>query len=232
MRGSAPPHLVGPLGSCCYDLVGSRVRAPREGGAPPDPASALLPGSSMFRAPCMSQRRLALIFCVSVLIVLLIALILLCEWGPSLALPGGRETSEALGVSRGLGGHRGWEVPQANPRAGTWQAGTCSSHFLSVPDICWRRRSRIAGERGAAAGAPCRPERGWGAAPRFPPPGLAAAGHPQQRPPSPSPRRRGGGQHPSNEARCVGGAGTDTGGIPLILAASGWGFSSCCSWWA
>ncbi|PKU35013.1 transmembrane protease serine 13 [Limosa lapponica baueri] len=31
----------------------------------------------MFRAPCMSQRRLALIFCVSILIVLLIALILL-----------------------------------------------------------------------------------------------------------------------------------------------------------
>lgn len=44
----------------------------------------------MFRAPCMSQRRLALIFCVSVLIVLLVALILLCEWGPSLGLPGGR----------------------------------------------------------------------------------------------------------------------------------------------
>ncbi|XP_042687877.1 transmembrane protease serine 13 isoform X4 [Centrocercus urophasianus] len=33
--------------------------------------------SSMFRAPCMSQRRLALIFCVSVLIVLIVALILL-----------------------------------------------------------------------------------------------------------------------------------------------------------
>lgn len=33
----------------------------------------------MFRAPCMSQRRLALIFCVSVLIVLIVALILLCE---------------------------------------------------------------------------------------------------------------------------------------------------------
>ncbi|XP_021140881.2 transmembrane protease serine 13 isoform X1 [Columba livia] len=33
--------------------------------------------SSMFRAPCMSQRRLALIFCVSILIVLLVALILL-----------------------------------------------------------------------------------------------------------------------------------------------------------
>ncbi|XP_040472249.1 transmembrane protease serine 13 [Falco naumanni] len=33
--------------------------------------------SSMFRAPCMSQRRLALIFCISVLITLLIALILL-----------------------------------------------------------------------------------------------------------------------------------------------------------
>ncbi|XP_074704969.1 transmembrane protease serine 13 isoform X3 [Strix aluco] len=33
--------------------------------------------SSMFRAPCMSQRRLALIFCISILIVLLVALILL-----------------------------------------------------------------------------------------------------------------------------------------------------------
>lgn len=33
----------------------------------------------MFRAPCMSQRLLALIFCVSVLIVLIVALILLCE---------------------------------------------------------------------------------------------------------------------------------------------------------
>uniref|UniRef100_A0A8C3X725 Transmembrane serine protease 13 n=1 Tax=Cyanoderma ruficeps TaxID=181631 RepID=A0A8C3X725_9PASS len=47
---------------------------------PPDPASAPpLPGSSMFRAPCMSQRRLALIFCVSVLIVLLITGILYKE---------------------------------------------------------------------------------------------------------------------------------------------------------
>uniref|UniRef100_A0A8C6JI60 Uncharacterized protein n=1 Tax=Melopsittacus undulatus TaxID=13146 RepID=A0A8C6JI60_MELUD len=50
---------------------------PGDTAAPPDPASALLPGSSMFRAPCMSQRRLALIFCVSILIVLLVALILL-----------------------------------------------------------------------------------------------------------------------------------------------------------
>lgn len=71
----------------------------------------------MFRAPCMSQRRLALIFCVSVLIVLLIALILLCEWGPGWGLPGG-ETSEGLGVSRG-GGHLVWEVPQGNPGAGS-----------------------------------------------------------------------------------------------------------------
>uniref|UniRef100_A0A8C5TF57 Peptidase S1 domain-containing protein n=1 Tax=Malurus cyaneus samueli TaxID=2593467 RepID=A0A8C5TF57_9PASS len=47
----------------------------------------------------MSQRRLALIFCVSVLIVLLVALILLCEWGPG---PGWllESTSEGLGVSR------------------------------------------------------------------------------------------------------------------------------------
>uniref|UniRef100_A0A663E4Y5 Transmembrane serine protease 13 n=1 Tax=Aquila chrysaetos chrysaetos TaxID=223781 RepID=A0A663E4Y5_AQUCH len=54
---------------------------PGETAAPPDPASTLLPGSSMFRAPCMSQRRLALIFCISVLIVLLIALIL-CKDSP------------------------------------------------------------------------------------------------------------------------------------------------------
>lgn len=73
---------------------------------PPDPASALLPGSSMFRAPCMSQRRLALIFCVSVLIVLLIALILLCEWGPSpewLQAPGGD--------LRGAGGQQSLGIP-------------------------------------------------------------------------------------------------------------------------
>lgn len=62
----------------------------------------------MFRAPCMSQRRLALIFCVSVLIVLLIALILLCEWGPS------PETSEGLGVSR-VWEYPHWEVPKGNP---------------------------------------------------------------------------------------------------------------------
>uniref|UniRef100_A0A8B9PT91 Transmembrane serine protease 13 n=1 Tax=Apteryx owenii TaxID=8824 RepID=A0A8B9PT91_APTOW len=49
----------------------------RPAGAPADPASAPPPESSMFRAPCMSQRRLALICCVSVLIVLLAALILL-----------------------------------------------------------------------------------------------------------------------------------------------------------
>lgn len=69
----------------------------------------------MFRAPCMSQRRLALIFCVSVLIVLLIALILLCEWGPS---PGWlwllEGTSEGLGVSR-VWEYPHWEVPKGNP---------------------------------------------------------------------------------------------------------------------
>lgn len=62
----------------------------------------------MFRAPCMSQRRLALIFCVSILIVLLIALILLCEWGPS------PETSEGLGASR-VWEYPHWEVPKGNP---------------------------------------------------------------------------------------------------------------------
>ncbi|XP_063273955.1 transmembrane protease serine 13 isoform X2 [Prinia subflava] len=49
-----------------------------EAGTAPSPCSACeSTRSSMFRAPCMSQRRLALIFCVSILIVLLIALILL-----------------------------------------------------------------------------------------------------------------------------------------------------------
>lgn len=57
----------------------ARSGCSRQAVAPPNPASILLLGSSMFRAPCMSQRRLALIFCVSVLIVLLVALILLCE---------------------------------------------------------------------------------------------------------------------------------------------------------
>lgn len=73
----------------------------------------------MFRAPCMSQRRLALIFCVSVLIVLLIALILLCEWGPS---PGWlwllEGTSEGLGVSR-VWEYPHWEVPKGN----SWPRG-------------------------------------------------------------------------------------------------------------
>lgn len=54
----------------------------------------------MFRAPCMSQRRLALIFCISVLIVLLIALILLCEWGPGLGLPRGEDLRGAGGQQR------------------------------------------------------------------------------------------------------------------------------------
>uniref|UniRef100_A0A8D2QTM8 Transmembrane serine protease 13 n=1 Tax=Zosterops lateralis melanops TaxID=1220523 RepID=A0A8D2QTM8_ZOSLA len=81
-KGEDSDHRAG------WAVCGPALPQPRGGqqglGAPrrqlpPDPASALLPGSSMFRAPCMSQRRLALIFCVSVLIVLLIALILLCK---------------------------------------------------------------------------------------------------------------------------------------------------------
>lgn len=63
----------------------------------------------MFRAPCMSQRRLALIFCVSVLIVLLIALILLCEWGPS---PGWLQAPpEGLGGSAESGDTHAGKTP-------------------------------------------------------------------------------------------------------------------------
>ncbi|XP_064380267.1 transmembrane protease serine 13 isoform X3 [Dromaius novaehollandiae] len=51
--------------------------SPESGPAPTPCAAGESTQSSMFRAPCMSQRRLALIFCVSVLIVLLAALILL-----------------------------------------------------------------------------------------------------------------------------------------------------------
>jgi len=118
--------------------VGSRVQAPREAAAPPDPASALLPGSSMFRAPCMSQRRLALIFCISVLIVLLIALILLCEWGPS---PGDCGSAEPGGTGREL---------QGKP--------PFPSHVLPVPGTWWTRRSGVAGEE--PRWGPCGP--GWG----------------------------------------------------------------------
>nr|XP_047919407.1 transmembrane protease serine 13 isoform X2 [Anser cygnoides] len=51
--------------------------SPDSGPAPAPCTTCESTRSSMFRAPCMSQRRLALIFCVSVLIVLLVALILL-----------------------------------------------------------------------------------------------------------------------------------------------------------
>uniref|UniRef100_A0A8C2TKS8 Transmembrane serine protease 13 n=1 Tax=Coturnix japonica TaxID=93934 RepID=A0A8C2TKS8_COTJA len=64
-------------GRAAHAEVRGRVWVPRGGCAPPDSAPIPLPGSSMFRAACMSQRRLALIFCVSVLIVLIVALILL-----------------------------------------------------------------------------------------------------------------------------------------------------------
>lgn len=100
--------------------------------AAPDPASALLPGSSMFRAPCMSQRRLALIFCVSVLIVLLIALILLCEWGHSPGAPGSWR-----GPQRRVWGYPHGKCQRETPGPGT---GMCSSHSLSVPDLWWRDR--------------------------------------------------------------------------------------------
>lgn len=90
----------------------------------------------MFRAPCMSQRRLALVFCVSVLIVLLVALILLCEWGPS---PGG-----APGSWRGS--QRSWESAESgDTHTGNCQrespapeTGMCSSRSLSAPDAWWR----------------------------------------------------------------------------------------------
>ena len=73
----------------------------------------------MFRAPCMSQRRLALIFCVSVLIVLLIALILLCEWSPS---PGWLWLLE--GTSEGLGVGRVWQYPHREvPKGNPWPRG-------------------------------------------------------------------------------------------------------------
>lgn len=115
----------------------------------------------MFRAPCMSQRRLALIFCVSVLIVLLVALILLCEWGPSPGLPGGRPCW-------------GWGSVEAGEthRPGGERAETGSSFFLSVPDIWWTHRSEIAGK--GEPWAPCGP--GWGAARHLPSPGPAWVG--------------------------------------------------------
>ncbi|XP_030918250.1 transmembrane protease serine 13 [Geospiza fortis] len=88
---SLPPSLLHV--STASSIFGSRPPPPRENvlgisfkpyspesGPAPSPCSACdstREASSMFRAPCMSQRRLALIFCVSVLIVLLIALILL-----------------------------------------------------------------------------------------------------------------------------------------------------------
>ncbi|KAL2295748.1 hypothetical protein Nmel_017269 [Mimus melanotis] len=86
---SVPPSLLHV--SKVSSIFGTRPPQPRENvlgisfkpyspesGPASSPCSACdSTRSSMFRAPCMSQRRLALIFCVSVLIVLLIALILL-----------------------------------------------------------------------------------------------------------------------------------------------------------
>ncbi|XP_030899936.2 transmembrane protease serine 13 isoform X1 [Melopsittacus undulatus] len=85
---SAPPSLHA---SAARNIFGSRPLKPKENVLctsfkPYSPESSPAPApcttcestrSSMFRAPCMSQRRLALIFCVSILIVLLVALILL-----------------------------------------------------------------------------------------------------------------------------------------------------------
>lgn len=94
----------------------------------------------MFRAPCMSQRRLALIFCVSVLIVLLIALILLCECGggPARGARGSWRGSQGSWGSAESGdthtGKRQRETPGS-------ESGMCSSRSLSVPDIWWRDRS-------------------------------------------------------------------------------------------
>lgn len=140
---------------------------PGEAAAPPDPASALLPGSSMFRAPCMSQRRLALIFCVSILIVLLVALILLCEWGPGWASSGlkARDLGEGLGGQQRLGRPvqgRAPGKPRDSRRAGrdacpfSWAFLTSGGH--------WESR--------AAAWAPC----ALGIALRFPSPELALVG--------------------------------------------------------
>nr|XP_021140883.1 transmembrane protease serine 13 isoform X3 [Columba livia] len=85
---SVPPSLHA---STASSIFSARAPQPRESVLgisfkPYSPESSPAPApcttcestrSSMFRAPCMSQRRLALIFCVSILIVLLVALILL-----------------------------------------------------------------------------------------------------------------------------------------------------------
>ncbi|XP_074972469.1 transmembrane protease serine 13 [Phalacrocorax aristotelis] len=85
---SVPPSLHA---STVSSIFGARPPQPQESVLgisfkPYSPESSSAPAacttcestrSPMFRAPCMSQRRLALIFCISVLIVLLIALILL-----------------------------------------------------------------------------------------------------------------------------------------------------------
>ncbi|XP_063211256.1 transmembrane protease serine 13 [Chroicocephalus ridibundus] len=68
-RPPQPPESV--LG------ISFKPYSPESSAAPASCTTCESTRSSMFRAPCMSQRRLALIFCVSVLIVLLIALILL-----------------------------------------------------------------------------------------------------------------------------------------------------------
>lgn len=136
----------------------------------PDPACALLPGSSMFRAPCMSQRRLALIFCVSVLIVLLVALILLCEWGPRQA----PWVEEGLGVGRGWG-DPWWRVPQGNP-PGWREQERCSLPIFWV--FLTSGGQTGGGWLGRGALLLGLPEVSGGAAPRFPFPVLASARQP------------------------------------------------------
>lgn len=133
----------------------------------------------MFRAPCMSQRRLALIFCVSILIVLLVALILLCEWGPSWASLGltGGTPERGWEVSR-VWGDLGREVPQGSPGIAGEQAETLSL-FLGVPDIWWTlgKQSCCLCSLRSRGGSHC----------AFLPLGLLWwVGHPQQHPGSPS----------------------------------------------
>lgn len=86
----------------------------------------------------------------------------------------------------------------------------------------------MAGERRAAARAPCGPERGWGLRRASPLLGsLQRAGGAPAAPTSPSLRRRASRQDPSNTVQSVGGTATDTGGIALILPTPRCRFSSC-----
>eukprot|EP00075_Anas_platyrhynchos_P010685 XP_027299938.1 transmembrane protease serine 13 [Anas platyrhynchos] len=85
---SVPPSLHASAASSIFSIrppqprenvlgISFKPYSPESGPAPAPCTTCESTRSSMFRAPCMSQRRLALIFCVSVLIVLLVALILL-----------------------------------------------------------------------------------------------------------------------------------------------------------